>query len=206
MLQVLLPPREEAIARAAETLPDGLLVAACNRADGLPLGLQRLKRDGRRHPVGRVGERRGALAERLLLRQIGGALLGLRREIGTGAREHLVLGGLESAPHGLALCARRQRHFLPARLQLAHAASGGFEVLLVLERLHLAAQLFLHLQVRPALPLVGFAQLLNPRRQLRPRRLEARLNLLPVLLRRQRRTLLEGGSDIAHGARCPPSA
>ena len=42
MLQIVLAAREEAIAGGAEPFPDGLLMSARHRADGLPLGLQRL--------------------------------------------------------------------------------------------------------------------------------------------------------------------
>jgi hypothetical protein len=116
------------------------------------------------------------------------------------AREDLVLRRLEPAPHGFALGGRRQRHFLPAVLQPPHPAGGRFGILLVLERLHLATQLLLHLEVRPPLPLVGFAQLLNLRSELRARHFKARLDVLPVLFGWKRGTMFERGSDVSQGA------
>jgi hypothetical protein len=84
-LQVVLPPREERVARGAESLPHGLFVASRRRADGFPLGLQRLERVGRGDPVGRFPQRFGALAERDLAREVfgllGGALGSQRLEV-----------------------------------------------------------------------------------------------------------------------------
>ena len=50
-------------------------------ADGLPFGLQPLDLDRRAHPVARGRERLGAVAERLLPRKVGCALLVLRGEV-----------------------------------------------------------------------------------------------------------------------------
>src|SRR5262249_37347369 len=74
-------PCEEAIAGGAEALPDGLLLAAADRTDRLPLRLQRL--DGLRglDPAGRVGERLGTLAQADLPRQVLPARLVLGGEV-----------------------------------------------------------------------------------------------------------------------------
>src|SRR4030095_6098768 len=114
--------------------------------------------------------------------------------------EDFVLRRLEPTPHRLALRTRRERNLLPPRLQLAHAAARRVEVLLGLERLHLLAQLFLHLEVRPPLPLVGIPQLLHARGERRACRLEAGLQFLSILLGRERRTIIERRPDVAQRA------
>src|SRR5206468_5218277 len=68
--EVFVPPREEAIARVAEPLPDDARVRAGNGADGLPLRLELLHLIGGLDPVGRVRERLGALAKRELELQV----------------------------------------------------------------------------------------------------------------------------------------
>src|SRR5258705_313184 len=200
MLQVVLPPREEAVARRTEALPHGLLVPAADGANLLPVGLQPL--DFRRglHPIGRVRQRLGALAQRQLGDEVRRALLVLGGRVGECPREALVLRGLDPPPHGLALRARRERHLLPAGLQLAHPPARRLEVLLGLERLHLLAELFLHLQVRPALPLVGVAQFLHARPERGARGFEPRLQLLPVPLRLQRGAILDRGLHVPQRA------
>ena len=144
-----------------------------------------------------VGQRAGALAERLLPRQVRRALLVLGGEVRGRPAEHLVLRRLEPAPHHFALRPRRERDLLPARLQLPHPAGRRLEVGLRLERVHLAAQLFLHLQVRPPLPFVGVAQLLHARTERGARLFEPRLDLLPILLRRERGAIVERRPDVA---------
>src|SRR4030095_7201631 len=114
--------------------------------------------------------------------------------------EDFVLRRLEPTPHRLALRTRRERNLLPPRLQLAHAAARRIEILLGLERLHLLAQLFLHLEVRPPLPLVRVPQLLHARGELRACRLEAGLQFLSILLGRERRPIIERRPDVSQRA------
>ena len=61
---------EEAIARAAEALPDRFGPALLDRADRLPLGLELSDLGGGLLPVGRLGQRLGLRAERFLLREV----------------------------------------------------------------------------------------------------------------------------------------
>src|SRR5262249_33490852 len=117
MPEVLLPAREELVAGGAEPLPHGLLVAPADRPDRLPLSLKSLNFRGGFHPVGGIGKCFGALAERNLGGKVSGALFVLRGQMRGGSREHLVLRRLETAPHRLALRARRERHLFPSRLQ-----------------------------------------------------------------------------------------
>src|SRR5207302_1443929 len=49
-------PREEAVARAPEPLPDGLGPALLHRTDGAPLVLEPFDLDCRSVPIGRIGE------------------------------------------------------------------------------------------------------------------------------------------------------
>ena len=175
-------------------------MSARDGANALPLGLQRLNLGGRLDPVCRVGERLGSLAQCLLAGQVCDALFVLRREVCGGPREHLVLRRLEPPPHDLALRPRRQGHGLPARLQFAHPAPGDIEVLFRLERLHLLADFFLHLEVGPALPLVGVAQFLQARREGGSRGLEPRQDLLTILLRRERHALLHRRANLTQRA------
>src|SRR5258705_3908492 len=200
MLQVVLPPREEAVARRTEALPHGLLVPAADGANLLPVGLQPAHSRRGAAPLSRPRQPRGAIAQRGLGGEVRGALLVQPGQVLGCPREALVLRGLEPPPHGLALRARRERHLLPAGLQLAHPPARRLEVLLGLERLHLLAELFLHLQVRPALPLVGVTQFLHARPERGARGFEPRLQLLPVPLRRQRRAILDRGLDVPQRA------
>ena len=132
-------------------------------ADGLPLGLQPLDLGGGLDPVGRVGQRLGAVAQRLLACEVRRALLVLRGQV-RAVRANTSSCAVLNRRHIASPCARGASATCFHRaLQLAHPAAGGLEVLFGLERLHLAAQLFLHLQVGPALPLVGVAQLLHAR-------------------------------------------
>src|SRR5258705_678575 len=200
MLEVFLPSREESIAGGAEALPHGFLVATADGPDLFPFRLEALHLGRRLDPVGRVRQRLGTLAERLLRGQVRAALLVLCDQVRGRAREHFVLCRLEAAPHGLALRTRRECDLLPATLQLAHAPAGRVEVLFRLQRLHLLAQRLLDLEVCPALPLVRVTEFLYARAQPDARRLEARLDLLPILLRRQRRAVLQRRLDVAQSA------
>ncbi len=180
LLQIVLPAGEEAVARGAEALPDGLLVAARRRADRLPLGLQRLQRVGGGNPVGRIGQRLGLLAQRDLAREIAGLL---RRHLGAHRLQplaHRLHRRAEPVPERLGAIARRGRHGLPLGLQLAHAAQRDVRVRLAGERLHLRDELLLHAGVRPAAPVVGFAQLVGARLQRRARRGQLLAELLPL--------------------------
>ena len=192
--------REEAIAGGAEALPDRLLLAAADRADRLPLGLQLLDLVGGLNPVGRVGERLGALAERDLLREVLGARLGLRREMRLAARPRLVVRRLEAAPQRFALRARHVGGLPPLLLQLAHLLGDRLGILDRLERLHLLAELLLDPDVRPALPVGDVAQLLHLRHQRGLRRLQPADDLVVVALRRQLRHGAERGADVLQRA------
>src|SRR6185369_5281439 len=114
--QVVVTTGEEPIAGGTESLPHRFFLTAADRTDGFPFGLQRLNLRCRLDPVRRVGERFHPFRQRLLLRQIGGALFVLRREVRRRPVVDLLLGGLESTPRRFTLGARRQRHFLPPRL------------------------------------------------------------------------------------------
>src|SRR5262249_23584552 len=182
------------------TLPDGFFMPARHGTDRLPLGLEPLDLGRGPHPVGGIGQRLDALAELLFAGKIPGALFALRRKVRLAAREDLVLRSLEPSPERLALRARGLGHLLPSRLELAHLSRGLVDVLLRLQAFHLAAQLFLHLKVGPALPVVGVAQLLDARRQLDTRLLETRHDLLAIFLGRQRDALLDRGTNLAECA------
>ncbi len=179
-------PGEEAIARAAKALPRCLLVSAHDGPDGFPLGLERLNRRGGSYPVARSRKCLSLLAQRQLLGEIADVHLALRRQVRRRAAKDLVLCGLEAAPHDLALRTRGQRNRLPARLDLAHSPAGYVEVLLARERLHFTTQRLLHLQVGPSLPFVRLSQFLRTGAQNRSRCLEPGLDVLSILLRRQR--------------------
>ena len=73
--QVGVAAREELVAGVAETLPGRARVVARHGADQLPLVLQLLQLVGRLDPVGRIGERFGALDERELALEVGLPLL-----------------------------------------------------------------------------------------------------------------------------------
>ena len=89
---------------------------------------------------------------------------------------------------------------LPSPLQLPHEPGRGLEVLFGVERLRGAAELLLHLQVRPPLPLIRIAQLLHARRECRAGGFEADLDVVAILLRRQGRAVLERGPSVSQRA------
>ncbi len=95
---------EEPVGSAAETVPDRFGLVAPDRADRLPLGLQPLHLGGGRVPVGRLGQRLGALAERFLARQVLGPHLLPIGQILAAAREERV-----ARRHGSAGRARARR-------------------------------------------------------------------------------------------------
>src|SRR4029079_1226432 len=105
--EVGMPTREEAVARAAEPLPDRLFLAAAHRANRLPVRLQLLDLVGGLNPGGRVRQRLCAFAQRDLLREVAAACLGLRGEMRLAPGPRLVVRGLEAFPEELAL---RPRH------------------------------------------------------------------------------------------------
>ena len=149
-------------------------------------------------PVGRIGERLGALAEGRFLREVLGAHARLRGEVRFAPRPQLVVDRLEPAPQGLALRARHVGRLAPLLLQFADAACHGFRIVDRPQRLHLFAELFLDPDVRPLLPLGDFAQVLDLGRQRRLRGLQPLHDLVVVVPRRQRRDVGERRS--AHRA------
>jgi len=198
VLQIFLTTGEELIAGTAEALPDSFFVSPRDRTNGLPLRLQCLNLARGLHPVGRSGQRLDPLAQRLFANQITGPFFILGCEKRRRPSVDFILRNLETPPHRLALSPRRQRNLLPAGLQLPHPSPGDLEIRLRLQRFHLAADLFLHLQIGPALPFISVAQLLDARRQLGARLFETCLNLLSIALRRQRRPILERRADLTH--------
>src|SRR5262249_12822287 len=94
--EVGVPPREEAIACRTEALPDRLLLAAADRSERLPLGLELLDLFGRLNPVRRIGERLCTLAQRDLPGQIVGTNLHLRGEIRLAFGPDFVVRRLEA--------------------------------------------------------------------------------------------------------------
>src|SRR5207249_318546 len=173
LVEIFVAAREEPIARLAETLPQGLLVAARRGLDRLPLRLQALDGLRRPGPFGRGGERFGLLAQRLLARR-------LLDMVGLQARQRLVARPLEAQPELLRLVLRdlggrlppfQQLGDLPRRLGRVGDLAQGFGA---------GAQLLLHGRVGPALPALRLAQLLHLRRQGGAQRLEP-LQQLPVL-------------------------
>src|SRR3970282_65807 len=115
---VLLEAREEAVARLAEAFPDPLRHGPRHLADRLPLGLQHPQRLGGLHPVARLRERLGLLAQGFLLREVLGVLLGLLREVRVGLRLALAARRLEAHPERLALVLGSLLRQLPAAVEL----------------------------------------------------------------------------------------
>ena len=126
--------------------------------------------------------------ERFLLLQVLLALGGLLREEVLALLVDLILRGLEAGPQRFGLRARRGGDGLPPLLQRAHLGRGLLRLGLGDrdERFHLRAELFLHLDVGPALPLFGVAQLLDARRHRGAHRLQTHGQIVAILLGRQR--------------------
>ena len=166
---------EEAVASAAEALPQLVRLFLGHRAERLPLFLQRLDELGGLLPVAGVGERLDAGGQLLLLGQVGAALLVEGGEVGARALVHLIGGGLEALPQLLLLLLRRRAGRLPVDVQLPQLRRRLLEIGLFEQRLGLGAERLELGHVGPALPLFGLVQLLNARAQLVARRLPARL-------------------------------
>ena len=106
-----------------------LRVLPRDRADLLPFGLQLLQLVGGLDPVGRVGERFGALDERQLELEVGAALLGALREELARLGLNRVGGLAVAVPQRLRLRARRLGDLLPALLDLVQLVRGLLDVL-----------------------------------------------------------------------------
>src|SRR6185295_9162710 len=111
-VEVLLPPREETVARLAELVPERLRVLAGHRPDRLPLGLRALDAVGCLVPARRVADVSHLRAERTLLLEVLG-------HVGIAALAEVVPRGAEALPERLGLVGRRGRHGGPVRLELA---------------------------------------------------------------------------------------
>ena len=192
--EILVAAGEEAIARGAETFPRRLFVLARTRTDGFPLGLERLDRIRGGNPVGRLGERLGALAERDFPLQVLAARLRLRFEEGIRAPAHLVDRGLEPPPEHLTLVARAGGDLLPLLLQIPELPCGLGGILHSTERLGSGDQLLLHAGVRPPLPVVRVPELLRAGPERGARRFETLPNRRPD----------RGCAAGARGCRAPP--
>ena len=189
LLEIVLAAREELVARGAEALPHRLLVAARDRrrsAFHSACSVFMASAVFTQSVESAIDSARSA--QRFLLLQVLDALGRLLREEVLALVVDLLLRGLEARPQRLGLRARRGGHRLPPLLQRAHLVRGLFGIGLGErdERFHLGAQLFLHLDVRPALPLLRFAQLLDARRQRRAHGLQAHHQVFAILLVGQR--------------------
>src|SRR5581483_8135169 len=98
-------------------LPDRVRLVLRRRPDLLPLRLRRLDVVGRALPIGRVGERLDAHAQRLLLLEIGRALLVELREVRLAPLEELVARAAEALPDRVRLLLRHLPDALPLFLQ-----------------------------------------------------------------------------------------
>ncbi len=111
---------------------------------------------------------------------------GLLRQRRLDVRADGIGRGAEPAPEPLGAFARRGGDGLPLRRQLAHAASGKRRVCVLGERFHLGDQPFLHVRVRPALPVVGLAKRQRLRLQLDARGAQLAEQLVARLVLRRR--------------------
>jgi hypothetical protein len=94
---------------------------------------------------------------------------------------------LEAAPERVSFVARDIGGRPPLLLQLTDLARDRLRVLERIQRFHLGAELFLDRQVRPLLPLIGLAQLVDLWRERLDHRFQARQHVIMVSLVRQRR-------------------
>ena len=136
--------------------------------DRLPLGLQLLDRLGRLNPARRLGERLGLLAERDLLARGSRSRSSACAAKCASQRVQTSSCAALKRRHSASACARGTsaacRHCCCSSRTSPRDRLGIFERR---ERLHLRAELFLDADVRPALPVVGLAQLLHLRRSAR---------------------------------------
>src|SRR5688572_25056481 len=116
-LVAMLVPIEKAVARRAEPLPDRLRLRLADGADRLPFGLQPLDLAGCGIPVGRIGQRLGLSAERLLLRQVGRPVVLAAPEILLPAREEPIARSTEPLPDRFFVAARDGPDRSPLRLE-----------------------------------------------------------------------------------------
>src|SRR5207253_86790 len=117
-------PREEAIARSTEPLPDRLGARFLHRTDGFPLRLQPFHLDRGRIPLGRLGERLGSHAERLLFRKV---LRPHRLPLGQIVRacgEESIARRAEPFPDSLFLSSRHRTDGFPRCLQRLDLLGG----------------------------------------------------------------------------------
>src|SRR3989442_1319315 len=99
-------PGKEAIAGAAEPLPDRFLLAARDAPDRLPLGLKRFDLLCGLNPIGRSAQPPSALAYRTLPGEVSGPPLRLGRKMGFAAPPPPVVRRFNPPPQRFALGAR----------------------------------------------------------------------------------------------------
>ena len=107
---------------------------------------------------------------------------------------------LEAPPQLIGLRPRHIGRLPPLLLKLADLAGNRLGIVERAKRLHLRAEPLLDGDVRPALPLIGFAELLHFRRQRRQQRLEAARDIVVILLAWQLRHSPQRRSNVAQGA------
>src|SRR6185369_11115616 len=148
-IEVLLATCEEAVARGAELLPQGLRVLRGSGTDRLPFGLQALHEIGRLVPGRRLADVRHLGAERALLLEV-------LRHVAVRAAAELVPRRAEAFPERLRLVGRGARHRRPLVLQVGEDARALRQVVRLEQRLDATDDLFLRRDVGPAPPLLGF--------------------------------------------------
>ena len=131
--------REEAIARAAEPLPDRLRPALLDRTDRLPLGLEPSDLGGGLVPVGRLGERLGLAHSASFFARFSAQTF-FAIEVFVAPGEEPIAGGAEAVPDRLLPAARHRPDRLPLGLQLLDLLGGLNPARRLGERLRLLAQ------------------------------------------------------------------
>ena len=115
---------EEAIAGAAEAVPDRLGAVGSDLAGSLPVGLQLLDLGGGRLPVGRGGQGFGTHAQRLLGLEVSSPFVLAARTVLVAPGEELVAGLAEPLPQSLLLPAPCLADGLPLGLQRLDRLAG----------------------------------------------------------------------------------
>ena len=124
-------------------------------------------------------------------------LLGLLGKVRVTPGARLVGGGPEAGPQGLGLLTGHETGLLPLLLDFTQLAGDLGDLGDPCHRFRALAQLFLDADVRPPLPLVDFAQLLDLRHQRRVQVLHAPDHVVMVLLLRQYGHDVERAAQIA---------
>src|SRR5687768_1805376 len=108
---------EEAVAGAAESIPDRLGLRLANGTNRLPLGLQALDLCRRSLPLGRFREALSLRGERFLAGEIPCPFVLAALQVLLPPRKKAVAGGPEPFPDGLLAAARDRADGLPFGLE-----------------------------------------------------------------------------------------